>query len=178
MRRDESGTAIVALSDAGWEQVAAQGRDGFVAAVEAAFRESDRSIPTGWRFVRRMTAERAGDRPLLPDWHVMERTATALGAEARITSDLAVLDGHFPNEPIVPGVAQLYWADALARRAFPDHAAPHEVVRLKFVRVIVPGTMLRLNLVRRARSRVEFRYTSDEGVHSSGCLVGESKETE
>ena len=94
--------------------------------------------------------------------------------EANIAGDLAVLDGHFPNEPIVPGVAQLYWADKLAGRVFSSHTTTGEVVRLKFMKIIVPGTVLRLMLERQARSRVEFTYTSDHGIHSSGCLVGGS----
>lgn len=115
-------------------------------------------------------------RPMLPQWRTVEHSAAAWRGEARITDDLAVLDGHFPNEPIVPGVAQLYWADKLAQRAFAGHETTVEVVRLKFVRVIVPGTLLRLDLESRARSRVEFRYTSEIGVHSSGCLVGRSRD--
>ena len=115
-------------------------------------------------------------RPLFPVWRVVECAAATWCGEARITDDLAVLDGHFPNEPIVPGVAQLHWADKLAHRAFTGCGTTVEVMRLKFVRVIVPGTLLRLRLECRERSRVEFRYTSEDGVHSSGCLVGQSRE--
>ena len=115
-------------------------------------------------------------RPMLPQWRTVEHSAAAWCGEARITDDLAVLDGHFPNEPIVPGVAQLFWADKLAHRAFAGLETTVEVLRLKFVRVIVPGTLLRLDLERRGRSRVEFRYTSEDGVHSSGCLVGRSRD--
>ena len=115
-------------------------------------------------------------RPMLPQWRTVEHSAAAWCGEAHITGDLAVLDGHFPNEPIVPGVAQLYWADKLAHRAFPGRGPTVEVVRLKFMRVIVPGTVLRLHLESRAGSRVQFRYTSEDGAHSSGCLVAEARE--
>ena len=172
MRLDDSENAVAALSDAGWEQVVVRGRDGFVKAIEADFRERGRAVPRNWRFVRRMMPDRCDVRPWFPRWHVVDRSAVTWGGEARITSDLAVFDGHFPNEPIVPGVAQLYWADKLAGRAFLGHQTTLEVVRLKFVRVIVPGTVLRLNLERRTQSRVEFEYTSEHGDHSSGCLVG------
>ena len=113
---------------------------------------------------------------MFPAWRVVECAAATWCGEARITHDLAVLDGHFPNEPIVPGVAQLYWADKLAHRAFTGRGATVAVMRLKFVKVIVPGTLLRLGLECRERSRVEFRYTSEDGVHSSGCLVGQSQD--
>lgn len=115
-------------------------------------------------------------RPLFPVWRVVERAAAKWSGEARITDDLAVLDGHFPNEPIVPGVAQLYWADKLAHGAFTGRGTTVAVMRLKFAKVIVPGTLLRLALECRKHSKVEFRYTSENGVHSSGCLVGRSQD--
>ena len=171
IRLDDEGIGIAALSDAGWEQVAAKGRDGFVEVIEADYRERGEAPPRGWRFVRRLFPEQGDMGPWFPQWRVLERSAATWGGEARITSDLAVFNGHFPNEPIVPGVAQLYWADKLARRAFPGQRKTLEVVRLKFVNVIVPGTLLRLNLERKGQSRVEFGYTSKDGDHSSGCLV-------
>lgn len=172
IRLDDDGNGIAALSDAGWEQVAAKGRDGFVEAIEADYRERGEAPPRGWLFVRRLLPEQGDVGPWFPQWRILERSAATWGGEARITGDLAVFNGHFPNEPIVPGVAQLYWADKLAGRAFPGHRETLEVVRLKFVKVIVPGTLLRLNLERKAPSRVDFGYTSKDGDHSSGCLVG------
>lgn len=172
LRLDDDGSAIATLSDAGWGQVATRGRDGFVKVIEADYRERGEALPRGWRFVRRLLPERGDAGPWFPQWRIVERSAATWGGEARITSDLAVFNGHFPNEPIVPGVAQLCWADKLAGRAFPGHQATLEVLRLKFVKVIVPGTLLRLNLERKAQSRVEFGFTSEQGDHSSGCLVG------
>ena len=91
-----------------------------------------------------------------------------------VASDLAVLDGHFPNEPIVPGLAQLLWADTLSRRVFAAYTATAEIRNLKFARLVVPGVRLRLDLVHetRTKSRIAFSFTSDAGTHSNGLLIG------
>ena len=88
-----------------------------------------------------------------------------------MTDDLAVLDGHFPGEPIVPGVAQLFWAATLAGRIFPQSILTSEMRNLKFMKTIVPGVRLRLSLNRNARRRIAFEYSSDAGLHSRGMFL-------
>ena len=69
-------------------------------------------------------------------------TASAGGSEARIRLDvnpeLSWFNGHFPGQPVLPGVIQLHWAVLISRALFGLEGVPSEVKRLKFKRTIVP----------------------------------------
>lgn len=111
-------------------------------------------------------------RPLLPfhDWPVRE--AHRATAELWIGPDLYHFQGHFPGQPILPGVAQIDWAISLARQVF---ALPPQLLRmeaLKFQALIQPGTRLHLDLEwKPERQQLEFRAHSAAGAHASARLV-------
>lgn len=176
--RFHAGELLVVPTEAGWETLAHKGKQALIRELTGLLGSVADPEPAQerWRFVRRLPAAgKAGpDRPLHPPWKELERTSSTWVGETAVTADLAVLDGHFPNEPIVPGLAQLLWADTLSRRFFPAHGATGEIRNLKFARLIVPGVRLRLELVHefQKRVRVAFKFTSDAGTHSSGVLVG------
>ena len=168
---DAHGNATVVLTDEGWSCLAASGRRRFVANLCALGVSGSEAPPTSWRFVRRLPGLRQDSRPLFPHWRLLDRSASRWCGEADVWANLAVLEGHFPGEPVVPGVAQLFWAERVARGAFPGYAATGEVARLKFVRTIVPGMKLRLGLDNLDGATVAFTYTSEDGLHSSGNLL-------
>ena len=168
---DAHGNATVVLTDEGWSHLAASGRRRFVADLCALGVGRGEAPPTSWRFVRRLPGPRQDHRPLFPHWRLLDRSAARWRGEADVRTNLAVLEGHFPGEPVVPGVAQLFWAERVARGAFPGYAATGEVARIKFARIIVPGMKLRLGLDNLDGATVAFRYTSEDGLHSSGNLV-------
>lgn len=85
---------------------------------------------------------------------------------------LAVFDGHFPQVPILPGVAQLDWAIHFARQAFALRAPVSRVEALKFQHVVQPDTQLHLELrLDAARSTVTFAWRSATGNHAGGRVV-------
>ncbi|HIV73211.1 MAG TPA: AMP-binding protein, partial [Candidatus Aquabacterium excrementipullorum] len=86
---------------------------------------------------------RAADFPPV-QWH--QRDESQALAELDIHAGLHVFKGHFPEAPILPGVAQLHWAITLARQCFdvPTHFVRMEV--LKFMRPVQPGTTLMADL--------------------------------
>ncbi len=176
--RLQAGELHVVPTEAGWEALAHKGKRTLIQELSGVLSSgaTPEGVPERWRFVHRLPSAAKADsnRPLHPDWEELEHTEATWLGEATVTGDLAVLEGHFPNEPVVPGLAQLLWADALSRRAFPDHAATAEVRNLKFARILAPGVNFRIALVHRigTRSQVAFRLTSDAGTHSSGVLIG------
>jgi 3-hydroxymyristoyl/3-hydroxydecanoyl-(acyl carrier protein) dehydratase len=83
---------------------------------------------------------------------------------ARVPPDLRYLEGHFPDHPIVPGIAQLLpLVDAQARAVWPDLPVTRTIKRLKFLEAIKPGDVLTVSFVREpAKLRFE--------IHRSGVL--------
>ncbi len=77
-------------------------------------------------------------------WHLRE-AAQALAA-LDIHAGLHVFEGHFPQAPILPGVAQLHWAITLARDCFDVPARFVRMDVLKFMRPVLPGTTLMADL--------------------------------
>ena len=107
-----------------------------------------------------------------------ERIAAGRGRDARrltftIPADLAWFEGHFPGNPVLPGVAQL---DGLVarqvERLWPDAGALRAVKRLKFSQLIRPGERISVLLDRDAgRGVVAFSIEGREGRCASGTLV-------
>ena len=89
-----------------------------------------------------------------------------------VGGDLAWLDGHFPQIPIVAGVVQLHWAGMLARSAFGLETFPRDIVRLKFQHPVLPPALLELALHRVDDGKVQFDYRGAGGrAHSQGRLL-------
>ena len=103
--------------------------------------------------------------PVSNEHYVDDRYQCNLLIEAK----LQCFAGHFPGEPIVPGVVQVGWALHFASRLGLDRQRFSGVPRAKFSAVIIPGTLLRLNLTRRQMD-LDFRFESAGQVHSSGTI--------
>ena len=86
-----------------------------------------------------------------------------------IDARLQCFAGHFPGEPIVPGVVQVGWALHFASRLGLDSRYFAGVPRAKFSAVITPDTLLRLKLTRRQMD-LDFCFESAGQVHSSGTI--------
>ena len=161
----------------GWDRIAKEGKTAVVSDLQRRLAAMDpQPTPASWRFVTDLSGVQPC-RPMHPSWTCSLASDTAWQGETVVGDDLAVLQGHFPTEPIVPGVAQLFWAAALARRVFPRCATASsgltgEVRSLKFKRVILPGTQLRISLTLKEGDppHVAFDYQSD-CMHSHGRLL-------
>lgn len=86
-----------------------------------------------------------------------------------LQEELVYFRGHFPRHPVVPGVVQVRWAVSMAKPlGLPPILTTME--RLKFTRLMTPGTELWLELNEAGPGRVDFRYQNAEGTFSSGRL--------
>lgn len=95
---------------------------------------------------------------------------STLWFEAQVPADSPLFDGHFPGQPVLPGVAQL---QALvvdnARRRWPRLCAPLGFGAVKFLRPIQPLVPLQVTLTRSpSGDRVDFRIESAGAVCSTG----------
>ncbi|MDN5873928.1 MAG: hypothetical protein L0H29_06040 [Sinobacteraceae bacterium] len=91
-----------------------------------------------------------------------------------IPPELAWFVGHFPDQPVLPGVAQIGWAIRFARQAFQFDADPLRIDRVKFQQPIVPGDSVQLTLRHKlldGLSQVDWCYEKDARVSSRGRLA-------
>ena len=105
-------------------------------------------------------------------------TVTALdGGKAEIAiklaPDLVWFQGHFPNEPVFPGIAQVHLAVQWAERLWGWKPTGANLYQLKFRRIIRPGNTIRLKLARDlATQRLKFAYELKDVVASEGTIGG------
>ena len=79
------------------------------------------------------------------------------------------LQGHFPDNPVLPGIAQLHWAISLGQRHWPGLHDVCKVENLKFRRPVQPPATLVLTLWRDAgQPRLRFEYRVNKALCSSG----------
>ncbi|WP_340149192.1 hypothetical protein [uncultured Sneathiella sp.] len=87
-------------------------------------------------------------------------------------ANLFQFQGHFPGEPVLPGVAQIDWAARLARRYFGIEGAFEKMGQIKFAKLILPERALRLRLEwQREKGRVSFLFSDNGELCSSGHFV-------
>ena len=92
-------------------------------------------------------------------------------AHIRVAADSPWFDGHFPEAPVLPGVAQLGMVHDLLCRMLGRRLPVNQVGRVRFKQIIRPGD--RLTLTVNAGSDGEsrsFRITGDQGLVCSGQI--------
>ena len=88
-----------------------------------------------------------------------------------ISSKLEWFCGHFPGNPVLPGVVQLHWAVIVSLAFFRFRSVPAEIKRLKFKSIVVPPKVLELTVCRTEENEVQFVYASLRQQHSEGRLI-------
>jgi acyl-CoA synthetase (AMP-forming)/AMP-acid ligase II len=183
---------VVSPTDSGWEQVRRLGKSRFVSALRDHLSQHvDRvTTPRRWRLTKTIPRNTQGkvelaalrtlfahdaDRKL--EWHTLKSDANTWIASTTVPADLPELDGHFPGEPVVPGVAQLSWAATAAKRQFGLQHLSGAMENVKFRKPILPGCTVRLTLRLATNARrVDFELSDDNQVYSSGRFLLEGCE--
>ena len=101
-----------------------------------------------------------------------------LAIDLRVPEALACWPGHFPEQPIVPGVLQLQWAMEAIESW--EGALPRvsRIDALKFKSVLLPGQQAQLNISRETKpTGYRFELRREAVVFSSGRLVTEDIES-
>lgn len=90
-----------------------------------------------------------------------------------IAAELGWFNGHFPGNPVLPGIVQLHWAAILAAACFGFPDVPVAIKRLKFKSVVVPPNVLELSLSKINKCEVQFAYANSGQQYSEGRLIFE-----
>ena len=98
-------------------------------------------------------------------------------ALADVPVDSPWFSGHFPGQPILPGIALVYMAeqaiiqDALAKG---EQVQLHTLKRVRFTQPVRPGETLSLNIVSEEAGEdilFSFKITNKENIVCSGVIV-------
>jgi len=98
-----------------------------------------------------------------------------ISADIRVPSDSHWFDGHFPGEPILPGVAQIGMVlDAIRKAHHPDLMIS-SVRRVRFKHIIRPDDQLKIIAVplKQETDSYSFRILVQEETVCSGVMTVE-----
>ncbi|WP_157956830.1 AMP-binding protein [Salinicola aestuarinus] len=151
-------------------------------------------LPRYWRFVSTWPTNAQGkldaairqrlfadlDDRRAPRWLGEEAIADGFRVTLEVPERCQFLDGHFDGQPVLPGVALVHWAMALANRLFVDPMTFAGVERLRFTSPLLPGDRFTMTLTRRSGTpKLHLRCEGGRGEHASGriALTGETHDT-
>jgi 3-hydroxymyristoyl/3-hydroxydecanoyl-(acyl carrier protein) dehydratase len=100
-----------------------------------------------------------------------EKAVEKVVLQLTLPPDLIWFEGHFPDLPDLPGVAQIDWAAHFGRLHFGFNAPVTGVTGLKFQHIIRPADTPRLTLLwREEKQELEFAYHLNDMPCSRGVL--------
>jgi 3-hydroxyacyl-[acyl-carrier-protein] dehydratase len=97
---------------------------------------------------------------------------TAPASSLCIGADHPSLPGHFPGQPVVPGVVILDLVASHARTLLGEERRLHRIPQVKFLAPLLPGERAAIELDADAeQGRVRFRVLREGVLLASGDLV-------
>lgn len=110
---------------------------------------------------------------LQPEVLSIHKDANTASLELLVSNELDYFRGHFPNQPILPGVVQVDWAIRFAQQHLEIPANRFVALKaLKFSAPVRPDTKLALQLHWRPESnRLDFAYIAGTRKYASGQVV-------
>ncbi len=110
-------------------------------------------------------------------WHAVEYRGTADGeftAEGRAGADSLWFSGHFPDAPILPGIAQLAMVRDVIRERVGDFQIS-EIRRVRFKQMIRPGDSIRISVrPSGGGTAFSFRLTVNGEPACTGTMTGKT----
>ncbi|MBN4050557.1 hypothetical protein JYU13_00460 [Gammaproteobacteria bacterium AH-315-M22] len=104
-----------------------------------------------------------------PEFLALQQNDLAITIHLSIPKSLQWFSGHFPENPILPGVVQTHWACELSKLLFAVTTPFEKITRLRFKTIVLPDAKLTLLLENKLDLKhVAFLYTCNEAVISSG----------
>ena len=94
-----------------------------------------------------------------------------MSADLTFLKDSSYFNGHFPNHPILPGVIQIYFVLLLIKQYFNVEMNDYRILKLKFSNLILPDTLVHLDLKKIAENEFTFDYYCGNKKYSSAKIV-------
>lgn len=98
-------------------------------------------------------------------------TPDSLELHIIIDEDVHWFKGHFPDQPVLPGIAQTHWAAEFGCAAFAPEGTGITLENIKFSEVVLPGTECSLKIdFDRQTNRLSFKYSFADHLYSQGRI--------
>lgn len=174
---------IVVLTEQAHEQLQQQAKSAFVNHLKQQLKESLETIaiPRQWRFLSQLpqnTQSKLNKNYLKTLFKPMLRPVVLSQSqssddhiwELEFPPELACFKGHFPEQPIYPGVGQIGFLQYFAKLIWSDLQWCQGYEQLKFQNLIRPYTVVQLKLSRKDH-KVNFELRDSEHILASGRLL-------
>lgn len=110
------------------------------------------------------------DRMTFPVIIQQQRSETSASLRLDFPPELECFKGHFPNEPIYPGLAQIGFVEHFARRIWPELGWVDGLEQMKFQALIKPFSQLEL-LLHLQGAHLQFTLRDGDTTVASGRLT-------
>jgi len=109
---------------------------------------------------------------MMPEVLELQREGDCLTLQLHLPPALLWFAGHFPEQPILPGVAQVNWVMLFAAQQFPEIGTFGGMEVLKFQKPLIPGEKVQLRIEwLKEKQRLVFGYRVGDHVASSGKIL-------
>ena len=89
-----------------------------------------------------------------------------------VPAELIYFEGHFPDNPLLPGAVLIDWAIHYGKQQFTIEGEFLQMEAIKFHEFILPGDQFSLSLeYDSSKGKLKYSYDSEKGRHSSGRIV-------
>jgi len=131
----------------------------------------DKNVPLQELVSETMTENQINTQVALP---IIERHFEENGSSVWsccLPQNLVYFDGHFADNPILPGVVQVHWAQLYARQKWCIEGEFSHLEKVKYQKVLMPQMQFNLLLTMdEIKNKLHFSYVSAQGIHSSGYI--------
>ena len=174
---------IAVLTTQAQQQLISVGKAAFVKQLkqQLQFQLEAIAIPRQWRFLSQIPQNAQSKRDknylkalfsvmlapvILSQWQEQDSEYFRL----EFSPELECFKGHFPTQPIYPGVGQIGFVQQCAKNIWADLVWCQGFEQLKFQNLIRPYTVVQLKLSRK-QHKISFEMTADQQVLASGRLL-------
>jgi 3-hydroxymyristoyl/3-hydroxydecanoyl-(acyl carrier protein) dehydratase len=107
-----------------------------------------------------------------PNYSPIEIGSVVAEWDITITPDIEYFNGHFPEQPILPGVVQTQWAILFAKKAWAVEVNCLFLKQVKFKELILPESRIKLHLeLKEAKQQLVFKYLNINGSELSSGII-------
>lgn len=186
--------AVVALTQEGREALIDKGKKSINDILHQHLRNDIEAIaiPRYWRYMKELPRNSQGkilhsqleaqfdkNLPKLPLVVNTEHENTEATLFLELPYNLYYFDGHFPGNPVLPGVVQTHWAIHYGKELFNIQGEFSHLEAIKFQHIITPENTLTLKIkYNEDKNKLTFSYSATNIKYSSGRVAFKDSQPE